>query len=161
MALKMKYDIESLLFDIESVLSSKLNAKLSQISADKSDGITLRPVDNRAYFLQELNSRSANFNPFILYGVTSIESRPHLAGSAAILTVSVTLVLADHGNDTSIVKRMLRYSRALKETIQENFLLQKNSVNMEVHSLIPVEFQKLNSSENYRAVGIDIVVTLA
>jgi hypothetical protein len=157
----MKYDIEDLLSDIEQVLSTHLTLKLSQIDAEKNDGIILRPVDSRAYFLQELNSRVANFNPFILYGVSNIEARPNLGGTAGVFTINASLVLADHGNDLSIVKRMLRYSRALKECVEENFLLMKNSVKLEVQSLVPVEFQKLNSSENYRVVGIDITATLA
>jgi hypothetical protein len=156
-----KYDIESLLKDIEAVLSVNLNAKLTQIDTEKADGITLKPIDSRAYFLQELNSRVANYNPFILYGITNIEPRPQVGGTAAIFTVNVALVFADHGNDQHIVKKMLRYSRALKECIEEHFYLIKNSINLEVQSLVPGDFQRLNTSENYRVVGVDITATLS
>jgi hypothetical protein len=134
---------------------------LTALDAEKADGIVMRPVDARAYFLQELNSRVANFNPFILYGITNIEARPHITGTAGIYTINVALIVADYGNDLNIVKKMMRYSRALKETIEENFYLKQNSVSLEVQSLIPDQFQKLNSSENYRVVGVDILATLS
>jgi hypothetical protein len=155
------YDLEQLLSDIQSLLSQSFNAKLTMIDAEKADGVILKPIDSRAYFIQELNSKSANFNPFVFIGVTNIESKPLLSGTAASYTINVGVVLADSGNDVSIVKRMFRYARAMKETIEENFFLEDSAISLEVEGLIPAQFQDLNSSQSYRVVGVDIVATLA
>jgi hypothetical protein len=157
----IKYDLERFLEDIEAILVDQLNDKLVQIDTEKADDIILKPVDDGAYFLQELNSRVANYDPFVVYSIESMEPISTLGGTASKVTVSIVLIIADNGQDIAITKRILRYSRALKEVIEENFALDENGINLEVQSLVPVEFQRLNTSENYRAVGINVIGTLA
>jgi hypothetical protein len=154
----MTYDIEDLLSDIGEVLTENLNTKISELETIKNDGLVLKRIEPNAIFVQEMLKES-NYNPFILYGITDVQTRSVLSSTVGIYTINVALALSDSKNDKDILKRMLRYSRALKETIEENFLLKNNAVQLEVQSLIPVEFQ--SQSTNYRVVGINITATLA
>jgi hypothetical protein len=70
----MKYDLENLLDDIETVLKTNLNTKITQLNTEKSDAIVLRSVPSQAYFFETLDQRVANYNPFILYGIEEIET---------------------------------------------------------------------------------------
>lgn len=151
-----KYDLECLFSDIEALLVQNLNTKITAINAEKNDGITLKSVDNAAYFLQELNGKQINFNPFILYGLETSNSESIRGHSIEDVTISVIIVIEDQGEDTKISPRMLRYRRCLKEVFEDNFQIISNSNTIKIQSLVPVAFQTLNSSESYRAVGVNI-----
>jgi hypothetical protein len=157
----MKYDLENLLEDVETVLKTNLNNKITALNTEKSDTIVLRSVPAQAYFFETLDQRVANYNPFILYGIEEIETVSTLGDSAQQVTISVVLVLSDPQDKNPIPKRMLRYSRALKETIEENFALSSNAINLSVQSLVPVPFALQNNTQLFRAVGIKILATLA
>lgn len=151
-----KYDVELLLADIEALMVSNLNAKITLLNTEKSDTITLDLINTSAYFLQELNGKQINYNPFILYGIESSQPMSQQGGSLELVTISVVIVIEDEGEDTAITKRMLRYRRCLKEVFEETFHLATNSRILQIQSLVPVAFQGLNSSANYRAVGVNI-----
>lgn len=155
-----KYDLELLCSDLESLLISNLNTKIGVVNTEKNDTITLKTVDDSAYFFQELNGKQVNYNPFVLYGIEGSTSLAERGGTIEMVTISVIIVIEDDGQDIAIMKRMLRYRRCLKEIIQDNFLLATNSNSLKIQSLVPVAFQGINSSENYRAVGINIMSTI-
>ena len=69
----MAYDLELLMDDVKSILTSNLNTKISAINTEKSDSTTLLTVDNDAYFLQDLDHRSVNYNPFVFYSCEDID----------------------------------------------------------------------------------------
>lgn len=156
----MVYDIENLLADIEATLKANLNTVIARIDAEKADSIVLKQIPSSAYFFETLDQRVANFNPFILYGIEGIDTITQRGSSAQKITISVIVVLHDPQDKNPIPKRMLRYSRALKETIEENYTLTSNGISLEIQSLVPVPFQLLNSTLSYRAVGILITATL-
>ncbi len=63
----MAYDLENLLDDVKGIMTTNLNTKISAINSEKGDSTTLLTVDNSAYFLQELDNTSVNYNPFVFY----------------------------------------------------------------------------------------------
>jgi hypothetical protein len=155
-----KYDVEVFLSDIETLLKANLNTKLGSIDTEKNDGITLKTIVSDAYFFQELNSKVANYNPFILYGVEGLGTKALEGFAVQEVTVSIVIVVSDDGDDLNIAKRMLRYSRAIQEVFEENFCLTENAVKLVIQNLMPVEFNMLNSSESYRAVGVNLIACL-
>lgn len=155
----MKYDVESFCADIVATLRARLNTKLLALDAEKNDGVVLKPVDNAAYFFQELNAKTANYNPYVLYSVEDLPSSS--VGPATILSpvVHVVIVVADNVQDKDpnfIGARMLRYQRAMQEIFEENWTGNRHGVKIQITSMTPVQFSLMNSSKSYRAIGIAI-----
>lgn len=149
------YDIESFCSDIKTILTTYLNSKLTSIDSEKNDGITLKPVASDAYFFQELNEATVNYDPYILYSVENIESEALGPVTSLRPTVHIILVLADQGSELAgIGTRMLRYQRALKEIFESHWTENQNGVKIKVQSLVPVQFSLMNSANSYRAIGI-------
>ncbi len=154
-----KYDIENLLDGIKDLLVSKLNTKMTEIDGLKNDGLTMRQVNSLAYAFQGMNEKVMNFNPYIVYGVESIDTIESIGGSAIDVTSSVVLVLSESGV-ANIDRLMIRYSRALKEVIEENYQSVGKGIKMTVNQFMPISF-KLNSDDTvYKAVGININATI-
>lgn len=149
-----RYDIESFLADVKALLLSDLNSKLSAITSEKNDGITLKAVDASAYFLQSLNGTQVNHNPFIFYGVQDIATTGNHSYSSQKVDVVVAVVLEDAGQDVDIAPRLFRYGRALHEVIEEGFDRNTNGVKLMVQSLVPIDFKLMNSSTNHKAIGV-------
>lgn len=150
-----KYDMERLLDGIVNVYKDNLNAKIAEIQAEKADGMVLKTVDAAAYAVQELNGVTQNYNPYIFVGIEDIQSvglGPHTADT---LIMNVVLVLADEGEDVAIGRRLLRYSRAIRETLEKNWN-DTRITKAQITSLVPVDFKLQNSSQLFRAVGIEI-----
>jgi len=155
-----KQDFEDILDSVKAIMVAKLTAKLTQIDTAKNDGITLVPVSEKAYFLQSLDEEVANFDPFIAYGIADIESTSVGPKVAEKIFISIVIVLADNGvND--INRKMFRYSRALKEIFQENWQIHDSSSKINVTRSTVVPFESLDSSAQYKAIGIELEVNLA
>ena len=155
-----KHDFEEILNSIKSIVSDKFNAKLTSITTEKGDSIVLPPVEANAYFLQSLDEAAANFDPFIAYGIENIESTSLGPHTAEKITMSVVIVLADNGRN-DINRIMFRYSRALKEIFEENWQIHNSSSKINVNRSTVVPFEALDSSATYKAIGIEIEVTLS
>mgnify|MGYP003661754413 FL=1 len=69
----MAYDLESLMSDVETIMTTNLNTKIGDINTEKADSITLLTIDSAAYFMQDLDHESLNFNPFVFYSVEDID----------------------------------------------------------------------------------------
>lgn len=153
------YDIENLLDDVKAVFQNGLNANLALINTEKGDSL-LRTIDNNAYFFQGLNEDAANFDPFIVYGVEEIETIQGQGFSAENVIISVVLCVAENGVD-DIDRIMMRYSRALKETIESGWQISNGGVKISVNRLMPISFKLLDSDESFKAVGINIEAALS
>ncbi|HVH96868.1 MAG TPA: hypothetical protein VM682_07995 [Bacillus sp. (in: firmicutes)] len=154
----IKYDVEQFLVDLSTILATYLNAKLIEIDNDKNDGLSSKAIDSNAIFTLSLDQEVVNYDPFILIGL-DIQSISMPSASADKLSIPIMLVIEDSG-DSDIKKRILRYMRALKEVFEENFASLSIPSNLEIQSLIPVEFKKVNSSALCRVVGILLKATL-
>lgn len=157
----VKYDMEMLLEDIKTVVTSYFNTVVGEINLEKNDGITLDTLDSNAYFLQQLNGKMTNWNPVCLYGVDQIETRPNGPDTIKRFQCSVIIIVADTGEEVEFGKRMFRYSRALEECFRRGWSGGRAGVKLEASSLVPVPLTDLNSSSMYRAVGIELTGVLA
>jgi hypothetical protein len=154
-----RYDAESLLSDIETFLKANLNTKISAITTEKNDGITLRTVDSGAYFFQVLDDKIANFNPIVVYGLTDWQSDGIGPANAEKVAIEIAIILTDDSQDANIGKKMLRYHRALTELFNENWAKIRSSLKLKITSLPPITIG-LNGQENARAVGIRVEADL-
>lgn len=156
-----KYDTERFLEDIKAILTSKLNAKFLEIDTEKADTITLKPVGSTSYFLQGLNERAANLDPFVVYGYEPGDTKSIGSSSAQDILVSVVIVVSDHGSDL-MNTQMLRYARALKEVFEENWQMVEFSTKLRINELEPINLKLDADGDNqYKAVGIQILTNLA
>lgn len=155
-----KYDVESLITDIQSVLSSNLNTKLSTIDTEKNDGMTLTTVASAAYFL-DMDDKAANFNPIVLIGESENIGEGIGPATSEKVTIQVALILNDNGTDLNIVKRMLRYRRALKEVIEDNFYKNRRCDYLQVKSLPVLDFLRSGESLRYKIAGIEIIASIS
>jgi len=156
----MANDFENILSGIKSVITTNLATKLTAIETEKGDSIALPDVDASAYAFQTMDSEAINYDPFIIYGVESVETIPLYGGTAEKLSISVVYVLAD-GNRQNISEILFRVQRALKEIFEENFTNLDVGNKITVKRFEPVSFQSLDSSARYKAIGIILETNLA
>lgn len=149
-----RYDLESLLRDVETILKDELNAKITAINTEKADDLSIDPIDAGAYFVQTLNDRAANCDPFVLLGVEDLQAEGTGPDTIEKPKISIVIVKADDGQDMNITYRMLRYQRALRETIEEHWSGNTDGAKLQVSSLVPVQFAMFNTDDNYRAIGV-------
>ena len=156
----MAYDLENLMSDIKSVMIDNLNTKINAINTEKSDSTTLLTVDNNAYFLQELDSTTINYNPFIFYSCEEIEGTGFGPNTPQEFLINCVLVLADQSAYSDIPSRMFRYLRAMKEIFEENFSIKTNSNFISINQITPIPLTGLNDQQEFRATGIQIRTTI-
>lgn len=156
----MAYDLELLMDDIKTIMTSNLNTKIGDINTEKSDSITLLTVDNSAYFLQDLDHSTINHNPFIFYSCENIEGKGLGPNTPQEFIINCILVLADQSGYIDISTRMFRYLRALREIFEENFSIKSNGNFISINSLAPIPLTSLNETEEFRATGIQIITSI-
>lgn len=149
-------DIEMTLYAIVGLYQEKLGAKLAALSAEKDDGMVLKVPPIEAYFVQELNGKMVNYNPFLMVSLEGIDTTAYGPNTTDLLSIHVSICLADEGQDLAIGRRMFRYHRALKEVLEENWDRAELGGKMQIGSLAPISFRLLDSSRIHRAVGIEI-----
>jgi len=155
------YDIETFFDQLETFLIANLNTKITAINAEKADSITLASVSSSAYFFLTLDEQVANYDPFIFYTIGGISSNGIGPGTGKTYLVDVALIMTNDGVDSNSRKRTLRYHRAITELFEENYANIDKRVNIKVESLEPITFAAQNDSQFYRAVGVQLQVTLA
>lgn len=154
-----KYDLESILDDVKTTITSNIGAKITAINSEKSDDAVLVSISNDAYFLQSLDEEVVNKDPFVVYGIEDIESVYQHGNSSEILSIYVAIVISDNGRK-DINRVLFRYQRILKEIFEENFQNNNFSNKISVTRLTPVAFDAFDSSAQFKAIGIILETTL-
>jgi hypothetical protein len=149
-----KYDLESLLNDIKTILTNNLNTKITALNSEKNDSVTLSQVNSDAYVLQSLNGVTVNYNPFIFYGLLDVQGEGNYGYTPSMYEIIVAIVVEDEGEDVNIATRMFRYLRVLEEVFADHFDSIPEGVKISVKSQVPIEIALLNSSYPHRAVGV-------
>ena len=161
----MKYDVEKILDDIESLLKEKLNAQLQSIAAEKDalgKTVDTPEILETSYFQQTWSDNILNVTPAIFYGVDTIQATGNGPTTLEVFKIFVEVVYIDSGMDTNGKRRLLRYSRAIKEVFEKNFdaLPWANKINIE--TIRPLAFTlDTNTSEEVRVGGVSITTALA
>ena len=162
----MKFDLECFFDNLELFLKDKLNPQIVLIDAEKNankaiaDQWTTEPVDNEAYVYQSLDQMPVNFDPILYYGISQMPSNGIGPATAKNPIIEISIIKTDDESKT-IGRKLLRYQRALEEIFEENFY-KINSVRpkIEVSSLQPVAFKDQNSSNRFKAIGIEIELSI-
>lgn len=156
----MKLDVECILENIEIFLKEKLNDKISAIDLEKNSGWNTELVDENAFIFQSLDNLPVNFDPILFYGISKVEGESIHSANAEIYSIEISIIKADDESKT-IGKKLLRYNRALKEIFQENcFKIGNVRPKIKVSSLQPISFQLQNSSNQFKAIGIEIELSI-
>ncbi len=155
-----KYDIEKFCVDLGAFLLANLSSKLSSISSEKGDGVALNAPVAGAYFFQTMNNAEANYDPYLFYGITNVNTLSQHGASAKTYEIQIMIVVADEGGDTKIANRMLRYLRGLEELMNENYSSVSGGLKITVKSLVPIPLTDINTEKAYRCVGVSIDVTI-
>lgn len=155
------YDIEDILDNTKTILQNDLNTQIGIINTDKSDSITLDTIDSSAYAYQVMDNEIFNYNPFIFFGVTGINNNTQGPYVLEEIIVSVMLIAADEGTGEDMTRKMIRYQTALKETIKTNWPNGGIKNKITIESLLPVQIEQLNDSQDFRVVGIEFKTTIS
>lgn len=157
----MSFDMENILEDVKAVLVANFNTKLVEIDTEKNDGVTLVPVESDAYFLQSLDNEFSNYSAFIVYGVTDINPINNGPYTSQEYTLTVMLIASDDGSGEEMTKKMLRYSKALREVFEKNWQSTGLGNKLDINSFVPVHVAGLNDSQEHRIAAIELKTTIS
>lgn len=164
--MKKKFDLECLIDNIEQFLKDNLNDAIQAIDNEKNDGLAIDDqivtelVDPDAYIFQSLDNLPVNFDPILFFGISSLPGKSVPGASAKIPTIEISVIKADDESKT-IGKKLLRYGRALEEIFEKNYFKINNvRPKIEISSLQPISFKMQNSSNQFKAIGIEIETSI-
>lgn len=152
-------DFEDVIDGIKSIMVAHLNNKLDQISTEKGDSIPLPHIVDSGYYLQSNNDEIINADPFIAYGISDVENESQGPHSIEKLMIHIHVIISERGR-SDINRVMFRYSRALKEIFEEHWQMLSPSCRIYVSRLNVVPFESLDGSEQYKAIGIELNITI-
>lgn len=155
-----RYDAEQLLNDIFEIVKANLNTKLNEIKVEKdallgSGNFAVPLIEDNAWF-DSLDEKTANFDPYVYYGVNDNSVIELASAESSQLTIFFTVVLHYNGDDANMYKKMLRYIRALQEIVAENFDRIPEASSLRVTAVNPQDLQDLDESTFHKIGGISI-----
>lgn len=155
-----KFDMECLVDNIEIFLKAHLNDRIQAIDAEKNNGITTELVDSEAYIYQSLDNLPVNFDPILFYGISDLGGKSVPGAAAKIPKIEISIIKADD-DSKDIGRKLLRYGRALEEIFEKNYFKIGNvRPKIEISSLQPISFRTQNSSNQFKAIGIEIETSI-
>lgn len=149
------YDLEAVLLDIETLLKSRLDAEIDIVEADKNDGLVVAGIGQNAYAIQTMDNVIMNYEQFVFIGVTDIRTNSNGPGTAKDYGIVCMIVSGGKQNQLQNIKRMFRYGRALEQTFQKNWdRISSHRIKFKIESIPPQDYQNLNGTKMYQAVGV-------
>lgn len=173
----MKYDIENLLKDVNALIAANINAAIDAVEAEKvaqglpASGIqhidltasTSNPSGYNGLFEQSWSPANLNVKDAIFYGVEEIQTQGMGPASIQTIKVFVEIIHTDSGNDTLGLKRLARFSRAIKDIFEDNYdRFPVTSNKIKIETVRPISFKlDTDSSEEIRVGGISLTMAIA
>jgi hypothetical protein len=156
-----KVDIEVVCIAVETFMKARLNTKLAEIDAEKADGMTSPTVPDEAYVFEYWGEEFANFNPVVLIGIAGMDASDG-PGPGVVQTVrlQVGVVLTDDGTP-NIVRKLLRFQRALTEIFTKEWDTVYRAVKFRVSGIEPFPVSLLHRDQPDRMIGITLEFSLA
>lgn len=151
-----KYDIETFINEVISVIQAGLPTKISDINTEKGDSL-LVTIPNGDYF-NNIMQQVLNINQFIYYPIVDIVTDANGPNTAITVTLQVSVIF-DNTNGSATIEKVLRYSRALREVVQENFKPSGSASRLKITEFAPQEIQ-LNEGSDFKMGGIHITATI-
>lgn len=157
-----KYDPEKLVQDLLKMFRDNLPAKLAAINTEKGDSLLVAP-DLEAWFFQNLNDSSFNFEPFVVYSIDAMTiGSNNTAAASKNIVVSFEVAFVDHGENDSdnIYRKLLRFTRALEEIFFEKKRESIPScVELEIQTLAPLGVDA--GGKIIRTGGVSLLASIA
>lgn len=156
-----KVDEEVFFDQVISILQAGLPSKLTEIDAEKDDGIIIPQIPSDRY-LETLNEEALNFSEFIYMGVIYPKIEGQGAATARTIIIFIDALFQDNpaGPNDKARKLVMRYTRAMREVAEEavdDFLLPQ----IEVIQQAPTNLQSIDEDSFYRVGGIRIQGVIA
>ncbi len=152
-----KFDIESFRNGLLAIVQDNLPAKVAAINTEKDDTNSISVVDN-AYYYNDITDQVVNKTPFIYYGLIDVGTRTVGSQTAMEVTAFFSIVF-DNRNQGNTESKTLRYTRCLREVIQENFKKMPAASNLKIEQFLPANFS-LNKGADFKIGGIHITATI-
>lgn len=149
-------DKEDFIFTIVDIFKNNLNTEISAINTAKGDSV-LETIPTDAYFVQQAGEESLNFNPFIFFYISFAANETIQSHSMDQIGITVLTVFNDEANgDFEMVRKLLRYQKALKNVAENNFYTSNIGNNITVNSVEPVLFNDQDSNTLVKTCGIEL-----
>lgn len=156
-------DTEEFLDDLETMLKTNLNTQIEALEARKAAAgkpIGLPTINENAWHLQSLDDRFVQYNTAVLYGVERVQPKGEGPFTALTLTFFVEIYSIDGRSDTLGIKRMLRYTQALKEVCEKYYAKNRLGATTKVETITPISFRlNQNGSEEVRVGGVSLTAS--
>lgn len=156
----MKYDVEILEADLLALVQAKLPGKLTEITAEKADSITI-PAPTDAQYFNSTDDEVDNRTFGVRYGLED-PNPASISSNTAEDNIYVFLVYLNEMNELPDVvrKKLFRYTRALKEVFEENFDQFSFVSKMNIVTIAPQSWAENEISPVYKVGGVYIETSL-
>lgn len=156
-----RFDLENFRDYFLGLFQTNLSAKVTAINAEKADSITLSSFVADQY-TSDMNEKVLNYEEFIYYGFPEILTNANAGmGFSQEITMSFEVVIADPNGGTLAETKLMRYTRALFEIIEENMQANPQIGDIEIEVFSPVTLTDNQGSPLSKVGGISIKGTLA
>ena len=156
------FDIECLLKTIKNTMAANLNNEILLIDTEKGDYI-LDAIPDEAWYFQQLGEEIFSYPVFVVWGTYG---NPDLSDSTygnSIKKIEIyfEVVLIDDGSENSenIHYKLLRYTRALEQSINKNFSKAVSGLKFKIKDLTPTQFDVNNKM--LRSAGITVEAAIS
>ncbi len=154
-----RYDLETLLKNIKSVIVSDFNTKITEINTEKNDGITLPTFDTNAVVFN-MDKKWMNYNPSIMIQTIDNQGISNANTRSKNLIINVALIYSNINIDGENLQwMMLRFQRALEEIFEAKFSSRLFLGRLTIQSLPTLEFTE--ETKTYNMTGVDLITTFA
>lgn len=154
-----RYDLERLISDIQAHVVANLNTKVTAISAEKGDGVSLPALASTSFGFNSVDAYSGNEDPFCVIAFESLEATGIGPAIAKTAKIDVVLILTAHQDPAIDKKRVLRFHRAIEEIFLEGWQGLSRDARLKLQALTPVPIQLLGTHNTQRLVGVQLEVT--
>ena len=148
--------MEAVLTAVETTLSSNMAAKVAALNASYADGITLAPIATYEWYMK--NFAAQEYPVCVLDPVTSIPEERYIGAMTEQHRIIVFVADTDSNAET-LIKRLFRHARAVREILTTNHTLGgvSHSVSVISTSYSPT-FGDKKESRYLRTVAVEIEV---
>jgi len=154
-----RYDAETFLDDVIGLVRDNLSAKVVAINAEKADKFQIKDIPAKQYHPDIMDGVINQF-PFVYYGVIEIEVGESVGSHTQLDVTVIVAVVFDNKGHKGNNNQALRYTRILREIIQEDFLKFPSAGKMQVVEFAPADFSS-NQGADFKIGGIHVKASIA
>lgn len=151
-----QFDVESFMNHFLKVFQENLASKISEINTEKDDDIKLKDIQTEQYIM-DASAQVINFNEFIYYGFPSITATDsHAGGISEEISMSFEVVFPSPEGGQIDNKKIMRYTRALKEIAFEHARDETRISDLKIETFSPAVVEANLESPLIRVGGITL-----